>query len=449
MLVRMKENCCCSMDESSSSNMPGAEQYLFSLPRFADKGEKALKLGLKRFEGMLEELGSPHLAAPTIHLAGTNGKGSTASYVASMATCLGAKVGLHTSPHLFHVSERMRVDGKPPSSKWLSGQIEQCIPVFKRYDASFFEAVLALSFIYFSEEEVDLAVIETGLGGRLDATNIVDPKVTLITSIGYDHVGILGDTLEAIAKEKSGIIKEGIPVFAAVVDDHARQVVYATAQEKKAPFHDVFEEVTWLDETTDPVTTSGSFLTPVMEYKSLRLGLPGRHQFVNVASALRAIETIFPKEQLDVKSIQIGVRSVCEVAGLRGRLEVLRKEPLTVLDVSHNYDSLSAALHYMQDALALRSGHLYVAFGTMRDKDIGQMASLLAEQKAQLFVVPIHTDRALPPGDVIQHMVSAGVPVRTVTDAEHALLLFSEIARPEDGLLITGSHQVVSQLPVQ
>ena len=427
--------------------MQDAEQYLFSLPRFVEKGEQALKLGLERFRALLGDLDDPHLAVPTIHIAGTNGKGSTAAYIASIATCLSVRVGLHTSPHLFHVSERMRVNGATPSPEWLSRQIERCIPFFDRYDVSFFEAVLVLSFLYFVDEKVDLAVIETGLGGRLDATNVVAPSVTLITSIGYDHVGILGHTLEAIAKEKSGIIKGGVPVMVAVEDERARKVVYDTAREKNAPFHDVYKEVTWLDETQDPISTCGSFMTPVMEYGTVMLGLRGRHQFVNVASALRAIETFFPRDRLNVKSIHTGIRSVCEFAGLRGRLEVIRKEPLTVLDVSHNYDSLSVSLRFMNDALALRSGHLYVAFGTMRDKDIRQMTSLLAEQKAQLFVVPIRTDRALPPGDIIQYMASAGVPVRAVSDASHALQLFSEMARPEDGLLITGSHQVVSQLP--
>jgi len=427
--------------------MTEAEQYLFSLPRFSEKGEAALKYGLNRFRTVLAELGDPHHAAPIIHLAGTNGKGSTASYIASVAACLGVRVGLHTSPHLFDVSERMRVNGKPASSEWLASRITHCKPVFDAHAVSFFEATVALSFLFFAEEDVDLCVIETGLGGRLDATNVVDPAITVITSIGYDHVGILGNTLEAIAREKSGIIKEGVPVISAVSDEHARRVVQQTAHEKKAPFHDVYKEVTWRDETQDPVTTSGVFRTPVMEYGSMRLGLPGRHQFVNVASALRVIETFFPRERLNVKSIHTGIRSVCEIAGLRGRLDIIQKEPLIVLDVSHNYDSLSVSLQYVKEAIALRSGHLFVAFGTMRDKDIRQMASLLAEQKAQLFVVPIYTDRALPPGDTIQYMASAGVPAQTVTDAQHALQLFSELARPEDGLLITGSHLVVSQLP--
>ncbi|MBX2818229.1 MAG: bifunctional folylpolyglutamate synthase/dihydrofolate synthase [Rhodothermaceae bacterium] len=428
--------------------MNEAEQYLFSLPRFSEKGEEALKYGLERFRRVLSELGDPHRAAPIIHLAGTNGKGSTASYIASIATCLGARVGLHTSPHLFAVSERMRVDGKPAPSEWLARRIMQCKPVFDAHTVSFFEATVALSFLFFAEEGVDLCVIETGLGGRLDATNVVDSAITVITSIGYDHMGILGNTLEAIAREKSGIIKTGVPIISAVADERARLVVQQTALEKNAPFHDVYKEVMWQDETRDPVTTSGVFRTPVMEYGSMMLGLPGRHQFVNVAAALRVIETFFPKERLDVKSIHTGIRSVCEVAGLRGRLDVIQKEPLIVLDVSHNYDSLSVSLQYVKEAIALRSGHLFVAFGTMRDKDIRQMASLLAEQKAQLFVVPIHTDRALPPGDTIQYMASAGVPAQAVTNAQHALQLFSEIARPEDGLLITGSHLVVSQLPV-
>lgn len=426
--------------------MNDAEAYLFSLPRFAQKGEEAIKSGLERFRWLLKELGDPHLSVPTIHIAGTNGKGSTASYIAAIATCHRLRVGLHTSPHLFHVSERMRVNGQPPSEAWLDEQITRCRPLFETYEVSFFEAALALSFIYFTVENVDLAVIETGLGGRLDATNVVRPEVTVITSIGYDHMDILGNSLEAIAREKSGIVKEGVPMIAAVEDEKARKVVEDAARRAGAPFHDVYSEVVWEDQTEDPVATSGSFQTPVMEYERIRLGLPGRHQFVNVASALRVIETFFPKAERNVKSIYTGIQSVCELSGLRGRLEVFRKEPLIVLDVSHNSNSLTGALHYMNEALSPRSGHLYVAFGTMRDKEVEKMALLLAEQKAHVLVVPIHTDRALPPGDTLKYMESAGIPVRAVLDTHHALRLFLELARPEDGLLIAGSHFVVSQL---
>ena len=427
--------------------MSHAEQYLLSLPRFAEKGEAAIKKGLDRFRQLLSEMGDPQDHGPTIHIAGTNGKGSTASFIASIAMCHQLRVGLHTSPHLFHVSERMRVNGVVPSSEWLQGHIEQYRAVFNTYQVSFFEAVLALSFVYFAEENVDLAVIETGLGGRLDATNVVVPEVTVITSIGYDHMNILGDTLREIAQEKSGIIKAGVPMIAAVEDVQARDVVRDVAAQQGAPFHDVYKEVVWTNEAQHAYETVGTFKTPLMEYNTLRLGLSGHHQFVNVASALRAIETFFPKEVLDVKSIYTGVQSVSELSGFRGRLEILRKEPLIVLDVSHNSDSLRGALQFMNEALSPRSGHLFVAFGTMRDKDIQQMSYLLGEQKAQVFVVPIHTDRALPPGDIIQFLERAGAPARAVSDTHHALLLFSEIARPEDGLLVTGSHSVGSQLP--
>ena len=385
-----------------------AHAYLLSLPRFAVSGQASLNPGLDRIEAVLDALGHPQDAYPTIHIAGTNGKGSTAAFLASFGRISGATVGLHTSPHLFRLNERMRVNGLVPSDAWLHKTVRACVPIFNRVGVSFFEATLALSFLYFEEHNVDFAVIETGLGGRLDASNVLTPAVSVITSIGFDHMDVLGHSLAKIAQEKSGIIKAGVPVVAGVDKEEALRVVVETAYSRAAPLHDVYEEVKWSKQRGEGGVFEGTWSTPVHTYGPVVSGLPGRHQFVNIASALRAFEIFFPRNELDVKSITRGIEAVKEQTGFRGRLEIVKSEPLIALDVCHNYDSLGASIEYVKDVLAPRSGHLFVAFGTMRDKDVEQMASLMAMSSVQLFIVPLHSERALPPGELKRHITGAG-----------------------------------------
>ena len=183
-------------------------RFLNKLPAFSSIGAKAYEPGFERILSLMEALGNPHTTFPTIHIAGTNGKGSTASMIAAIATAAGKRTGLHTSPHLLNVNERMRMDGIPAPDEWLAKQVTKYQIVIEKVKPSFFEATVALSLLYFSTMNADLAVIEVGLGGRLDATNIVEPLLAVITNIGYDHTSILGNTLEAIAQEKGGIIKK-------------------------------------------------------------------------------------------------------------------------------------------------------------------------------------------------------------------------------------------------
>ena len=422
------------------------ESYLLSLPGFMQKGIAAFKPGLERINRLLVAMGMPHQKYPTIHIAGTNGKGSTASFISAIITASGKRVGLHTSPHLFHVTERMKIDGVSASAHWLDSRTARYKALFEDIGVSFFEATLALSFQFFAEEEVDVAVIETGLGGRLDATNVLSPNLCVITSVGYDHMNILGNTLGEIAREKAGIIKPDTPVISAVTSEEAKTVIGEVARTKGAPFFDVFKEVHWsVSPSMDD--TLVSFATPIQKYEALQIGLHGVHQYVNVASALRAIEIFFPKESLNVKDVNRGVSHVSSLAGIRGRLEVYRKEPLIVLDVSHNCDSLGAGLQFMKEALHSRSGQLYVAFGTMRDKEIEKMARMLADNDAYVFVLPVPSERALLPGDMLRLMTSAKVPAQIVHDIDDLLELFYQRSHHRDGLLITGSHLVISQFP--
>ncbi len=225
-----------------ASSTRDAYNFLMSLPRYDKRGAASLKPGFERINKLLALVGNPHRAYPIAHVAGTNGKGSTCSMLAAIGTAAGLRVGLQTSPHVFDVTERMRIDGVPARAAWLDRTVRILRRPIEQIGPSFFEATTALSFLYFAEHSVDLAVVEVGLGGRLDATNIVDPVVCGITAIGLDHVAILGSTLPAIAAEKAGIIKPGVPVFTSNTNPEVLQVLRAKASKIGAPLRLTSEE---------------------------------------------------------------------------------------------------------------------------------------------------------------------------------------------------------------
>ncbi len=419
---------------------------MYALPSFARQGATAFAPGLERIEALMRVMGDPHLAYPVVHIAGTNGKGSTASFLASIAFSLGKKVGLHTSPHLFHPAERLRVNGKPAPEAWLAEQVSVFKKDFDRIGVSFFEATVALSLLYFFHETVDLAVVEVGLGGRLDATNIVKPDLTIITSIGLDHTDILGETLEEIAAEKAGIVKTGIPLVSGVEQPQADAVIRAIAYRQNALFHSVGDETSWHPpvEVHQRLRTAQ---TPLRDYPELRPGLSGRHQYKNAMLALRGAELCYPEATSDVESVAKGLAEVVEYSGLRGRVEVCREEPIVVLDVGHNPDGLREALAFMSKALHAKDGHLFVAFGCMQDKDVKTMSGMLAEARAHVLILPVSSARAMNPVELSLILKCDGVAHEIVQDAHQALDLFYKKANPEDGLLVTGSHLVVAQFP--
>ncbi len=266
--------------------MTDAERRLLTLPRFAT-GTDAYKPGLERMAALLDALGRPHDAVPVVHVAGTNGKGSTSSLAASVAQAAGLRVGLHTSPHLLTVRERMRVGGVPASEAWLTGALERWGGALEAVGPSFFEATVALSLLYFAEREVDLAVVEVGLGGRLDGTNVVRPVVSVVTHVGLDHTDLLGDTVEQIAREKAGIARPGVPLVHAVLGPAGRSVA-AEADRRGAPVEDVRRSCAVAVASAAPLRMR--LETPDADYGEVAVGLPGRHQAWNAALAVRAVE---------------------------------------------------------------------------------------------------------------------------------------------------------------
>lgn len=413
--------------------------FLHNLPRFADAGAAAYRPGLERMEALLEAMDVPTDRLRVVHVAGTNGKGSTASMVAAMATAAGQKVGLHTSPHLLHVAERMRIDGTSAPEAWLAAAVTRYRSLIERIGPSFFEATVALSLRYFVEEAVDLAVVEVGLGGRLDATNVLTPAVALITHIGLDHTDLLGDTIEAIAREKGGIIKPGVPCLTAATQPSVQAELQALADAAGASL-EVVQQTTQLYGAADTGADAlGTLRTPVRTYEGLALDLPGAHQRTNARLAVRAVETL---ELATDAAVREGLGAVRALAGLRGRLETLQTEPLIVADVAHNPEGLQVALTHLHTVAP--DARLHVLLGLMRDKDLGAIARLCAAHAAGVTPVQGLSDRAVPAADVAGALRAAGATVHPPAAVLDGLAAFLETADASDALLATGSHQVAA-----
>ncbi len=424
-----------------------AVAYLLRLPSFSAIGSAAYVPGLARIAALLDGMGAPHSGLRVAHVAGTNGKGSTASMLASIATSLGRRVGLHTSPHLYRVNERMRIDGVPIPDARLAALVARYAPLIDRVAPSFFEATVALSLCYFSEASVDLAVVEVGLGGRLDATNIVAPSVSVVTSIGLDHTALLGDTVEAIAAEKAGIVKQGVPVICGADQPSVVAVVRGVASRVGAPLHVLDDEVETTVSAATVMGTECDIATPLRTYAGVRIALPGRFQPRNASMAVRAAELLFtPHLAESGAGVYRGLRAVREQAGLSGRLEVMAQEPLVVRDVGHNLDGLSAGLSFMNEWIG-KGGRLFVIFGVMNDKDVDGMARLLSDAGAKVHLIPAGVERALSPPELAALLARYGISVTSSGSLPDAMQWFNRQSTPLDGLLITGSHHIASQVP--
>jgi dihydrofolate synthase / folylpolyglutamate synthase len=396
--------------------MTGTE-LLLGLPRFADKGRDAYRPGFERIKALLHAMGDPHTAYPIAHVAGTNGKGSTASMIAAIGTASKRKVGLHTSPHLVQVTERMRIDGMSAPQTWLESRVSTYADLFTEISPSFFEATVALSLLYFAEENVDAAVVEVGLGGRLDATTVVTPAVCVITSIGLEHTDILGETIEAIASEKAGIIKPGVHVISGVEAASGARVVREVATAMGAhliePLHGVLPD--------------------------FELDLHGAHQRRNAALAVEAARCLW--KGVSDADITFALRNVRRLSGLSGRLQQVGTSPDVYADVSHNADGIAAAL----DALRERYAVVHIVLALMADKDVAAIAAVLRRHAASVRIIPIDGERLRCAQDLSMHLEALGVEVSGTVPAERGRIQ-SVATDQEDAVLATGSHLVAAEI---
>ena len=398
--------------------------YLFHVtPVFEKVGAGAYKEGLSNTWAMDEHFGHPHRQFKTIHVAGTNGKGSCSHTIAAILQSAGYKVGLYTSPHLVDFRERIRVNGLMVSEEYVIDFVENERAFFEPLHPSFFELTTAMAFKYFAEQHVDIAVIEVGLGGRLDCTNIITPVLSIITNISFDHTQFLGNTLAEIAAEKAGIIKQGVPVVVGETTPETLPVFEAKAQEVHAPLH--------LAEQYEPDC-------------DFDFELKGSYQDKNKRTILCAMHCLQELLEMDDVhgAIAQGMAHVCELTGLVGRWQTLRQQPLVVCDTGHNVGGWT----YLSEQIkAQKCRQLRIVFGMVDDKDINTVMEMLPKDAVYYFT-QASTHRAIPVGKVMEYATSHGLRgngFNNVKDAYHQAL---QDASTEDFIFVGGSSYVVADL---
>lgn len=416
-------------------------EYLFnSTPVFEKVGASAYKEGLFNTEELDCHFDHPHRKFKTIHVAGTNGKGSCSHTLAAILQSAGYKVGLYTSPHLVDFRERIRINGKCIDEQYVVDFVEQERDFFEPLHPSFFELTTALAFKYFAEKEVDIAVIEVGLGGRLDCTNIITPLLSVITNISFDHTQFLGNTLAKIAAEKAGIIKPNVPVVIGECCDETREVFEAKAKAVNAPI--VFAE--------DCKEVFGYSLeeNSVMCYKTKTYGiikgeLCGDYQQKNTNTVLNAVNQLRKLEIIkNTDCVTAGFANVCESTGLLGRWQTLCKAPLTICDTGHNV----AGWNYLCQQIVRQKGKTKrIVFGMVDDKDVTHVMAMLPKDAVYYFCKAT-THRAITEDKIQKIGEECGLHGTCYNSVEAAYNVACNEASPEDFIFIGGSSYVVADL---
>ena len=399
--------------------------YLYnSAPLFQQIGAGAYKEGLENTWALDEHFGHPHRSFRSIHIAGTNGKGSCSHTLAAILQEAGYKVGLYTSPHLIDFRERIRVNGQPVPEAYVIRFVEEERAFFEPLHPSFFELTTAMAFRYFAEEKVDVAVVEVGLGGRLDCTNIIRPDLCIITNISLDHVQFLGDTLEKIAGEKAGIIKPGIPVVIGETTPETRPVFQKKAEEVGAPIHFAEEEV--------------KEVHPDWEYE-----LKGLYQEKNRRTLWVALPLLQEEGYRIAESdIQAGFVHVVELTGLMGRWQKLQEHPTVVCDTGHNVGGIQYIAEQLRRQVFRR---LHIVIGMVNDKDVRGVLALLPRE-ATYYFTQASVKRALPAGQLASLAAEAGLQGTCYPDVPSAVRAAQKESLPEDFIFVGGSSFIVADL---
>lgn len=415
--------------------------YLFtSTPLFQHVGKDAYKEGLDNTQALDEYFGHPHTRFRTIHVAGTNGKGSCSHTLAALLQSAGYKVGLYTSPHLTDFRERIRIDGKPVAQDFVTDFVERHRPFFEPLHPSFFELTTAMAFHCFETAQVDVAVVEVGMGGRLDCTNIIRPDLCLITNISLDHVAFLGNSLEKIAAEKAGIIKPGIPVVIGETTPETRPVFTRKAQLAGAPLCFAEDEHPLLEAEPLP---RGGFRYLTRTYGQLYGELGGLYQARNTNTLLCAIDRLRSiGYRFTTEDVQQAFAHVCSLTGLRGRWQKLNDRPLTVCDAGHNIGGIRYIVEQLRN---MPCRHLHIVFGMVNDKDITSVLSLLPPD-ATYYFTQASVPRALPAKQMQELAAHHGLHGQAYPTVKEAYLAAQRQADPQDGIFIGGSCFVVADL---
>lgn len=421
--------------------------YLFSqLPMFQRVGAAAYKANLDNTIAICNLLGNPENKFRSIHIAGTNGKGSTSHMLASVLQEAGLKVGLYTSPHLKDFRERIKINGEMIPQGCVVNFVAKYKDDFERIKLSFFEMTVGLAFDYFAKEKVDVAVIEVGLGGRLDSTNVITPLVSVITNISFDHTALLGNTLEKIATEKAGIIKNKVPVVIGESLPETKSVFLAKANEMEAPM--CFAEQDYRVENVRQVNSSGLFLTLDIHrkgeliYKDFFCQLPAIYQEKNIKTVLETIEILNTKGfNLSENNIRSGIRNVITNTGLLGRWQVLAEHPFVIADTGHNEAGIKEVLKQIS---LTPHDHLHFVLGMVNDKDISSILNLLPHD-ASYYFCKANIPRALEAAELMKQAQLAGLTGRVYSSVSDALNNAKKNAKTTDLVFVGGSTFTVAE----
>lgn len=406
------------------------------------------KWKLERVERLLEAVGNPHESLKSIHIAGTKGKGSTAAMMDAILRESGFKVGLYTSPHLVSFRERIRINGEMISEDQVRDLMTQMKPHIDELASqsdrfghiSFFDIYTALGFLFFAQEQVDFAVLEVGLGGRLDATNVVNPLVSVITQISYDHIMSLGDTIEDIAAEKAGIVKDNGLVITSPQMAEALEVIKNTCAAKKAKLFEVGKDICF-EKGTGGSPASFSVSGIHSDYENLKVSLAGHHQLINAATAIGALELLRSHGvTISAENIGTGLENVKWPA----RIEVIQQNPIIILDTAHNAASASALRDTIESNFSYEK--LIIILGTSEHKDIRGMGRYLCPIADEIILTKVNNPRAVGPEDMKAELAGICHDVIIAQDTPSALEKAKSIATPRDLICITGSVYLAGEV---
>jgi dihydrofolate synthase/folylpolyglutamate synthase len=416
--------------------------YLYdTLPMFSRMGSAAFKKDLTNTLLLCERLNNPHKKFKSIHVAGTNGKGSVSHMLAAIFQTAGYKTGLYTSPHLYDFRERIKVNGALCDQDFIIDFVKRIKPAIEEIEPSFFEITVAMAFEYFAQQKVDVAIIEVGLGGRLDSTNVITPELSVITNIGWDHMNMLGNTLEEIAFEKAGIIKENVPVAIGEKKKETEQIFKKTASQKHSPVFFAEENFTVKDYKLSNAAIEITVADKDSNITSYQLDLPGIYQTKNILTVLQAIE-LLKEWKLTTEQIQQALKNVKGLTGLYGRWEIIREEPTVVLEVAHNKDGMEQMLSHIQNS---SFNQLHIIIGMVKDKDVEQVLELLPSS-ANYYFTQAQIPRALNAQTLHTKASNYGLSGNSFGDVNVALQQALNSSFKNDLIIVCGSIFLVAEV---
>jgi dihydrofolate synthase/folylpolyglutamate synthase len=427
--------------------------YLYSrLPMFSRIGAAAIKNDLDNTISMCKYLGNPERKFKTIHVAGTNGKGSTSHMLASIFQEAGYTTGLYTSPHLYDFRERIKVNGEMCSKEFVTSFTNRMKNLIDEIEPSFFELTVGMAFEYFAENKCDIAIIETGLGGRLDSTNVISPELSIITNIGWDHMALLGNTLPKIAAEKAGIIKKDTPVVISEIIPETKTVFDEKAKALEAPIYYAEDFLQFQSFQNNWQSALFEFNQPLIHLLdaplftknfTIECDLPGKYQSKNLRGVLVAVQLLSQMGwTLKASKVLTALKKVKKNTGLMGRWECIQENPRVVLDVAHNEHGIRALLEQLD---TLHYQQLHIITGMVKDKDINAVLALLPKN-ASYYFTQSHLPRALPSIELAAIATANGLQGLEFENVNLALTTAKKNANPNDLIIVIGSIFLVAEV---